>query len=175
MPPFNSLQSALMSNTEVLVQLQNSQGYLKSICCLSSILWHLEMEKTRKQASIPSNLDQSKLDVNSIFRARDVSAWYAKSREQIVHSDQSIQAVRIQSFLDETSYWAVACADSAMQMADLTLQKMAAGGIYDHIGGGFARFASYIDMPLIIHACYHRSTEAKRKALHACRPIVSFF
>lgn len=33
----------------------------------------------------------------------------------------------------------ISCADKALAMANLTLGKMAAGGIYDHIGGGFAR------------------------------------
>ncbi len=31
--------------------------------------------------------------------------------------------------------------DEVVQLAKLTLQKMAYGGIYDHIGGGFARYA----------------------------------
>ncbi len=30
----------------------------------------------------------------------------------------------------------------ALQMVELTLQKMAAGGMYDHIGGGFARYST---------------------------------
>ncbi len=30
----------------------------------------------------------------------------------------------------------------ALQMAEVTLQKMAEGGIYDHIGGGFARYST---------------------------------
>ncbi|HEU4452318.1 MAG TPA: thioredoxin domain-containing protein [Longimicrobium sp.] len=29
----------------------------------------------------------------------------------------------------------------ALRMADFTLQKMAAGGMYDHVGGGFARYS----------------------------------
>ena len=32
-------------------------------------------------------------------------------------------------------------AESSRRMLDLTLQKMAAGGIYDHLGGGFSRYA----------------------------------
>ena len=31
--------------------------------------------------------------------------------------------------------------DRALEMADLTLDRMAAGGIYDHLGGGFHRYA----------------------------------
>jgi len=32
--------------------------------------------------------------------------------------------------------------DTALQMATLTLDKMAAGGLYDHVGGGFHRYAT---------------------------------
>ncbi len=32
--------------------------------------------------------------------------------------------------------------ESALQMATFTLDKMAGGGIYDHLGGGFARYAT---------------------------------
>lgn len=32
-------------------------------------------------------------------------------------------------------------AETAVSMAELTLKNMAAGGIYDHIGGGFARYS----------------------------------
>src|SRR5262249_11779218 len=32
--------------------------------------------------------------------------------------------------------------DNALKMVRLTLQKMAAGGIYDHLGGGFARYST---------------------------------
>lgn len=33
------------------------------------------------------------------------------------------------------------CAERALHMAELTLQKMGAGGIHDHLGGGFARYS----------------------------------
>ena len=39
-------------------------------------------------------------------------------------------------------YWHDTHDDQALQMADLTLTKMALGGIYDQIGGGFARYAT---------------------------------
>lgn len=35
--------------------------------------------------------------------------------------------------------------EKPIQMAELTLQKMAAGGIYDHLGGGFARWGSLLN------------------------------
>jgi len=38
-------------------------------------------------------------------------------------------------------YWAKQPRDGVMQMVRLTLDRMAAGGIYDHLGGGFARYS----------------------------------
>ena len=40
-------------------------------------------------------------------------------------------------------------AGHALHMAELTLRKMAAGGIHDHIGGGFARLAPANPHPLL--------------------------
>ncbi|HYY26986.1 MAG TPA: thioredoxin domain-containing protein [Chthoniobacterales bacterium] len=38
-------------------------------------------------------------------------------------------------------YWYRAKSPRALEMADLTLRKMASGGIYDHLGGGFHRYS----------------------------------
>ena len=38
-------------------------------------------------------------------------------------------------------YWKRTNSQSALEMAELTLEKMAGGGMYDHLGGGFARYS----------------------------------
>ena len=38
-------------------------------------------------------------------------------------------------------YWKRTKSQAALEMAELTLEKMAAGGMYDHLGGGFARYS----------------------------------
>src|SRR4030043_469145 len=39
-------------------------------------------------------------------------------------------------------YWKSTDSKKALEMAEKTLEKMADGGIYDHIGGGFARYST---------------------------------
>jgi hypothetical protein len=39
-------------------------------------------------------------------------------------------------------HWKRAGADEALEMATLTLRRMAEGGMYDHVGGGFARYST---------------------------------
>jgi len=39
-------------------------------------------------------------------------------------------------------HWKRTGMDEALEMADLTLRRMAEGGMYDHVGGGFARYST---------------------------------
>src|SRR5437868_12171017 len=39
-------------------------------------------------------------------------------------------------------YWKLTGDEQALAMARLTLEKMALGRIYDHVGGGFARYST---------------------------------
>ncbi len=46
------------------------------------------------------------------------------------------------SLLFLLTYWEKTGSQSALTMADKTLEQLYRGGIYDHIGGGFSRYST---------------------------------
>ena len=133
----SSSQAALTKRTAVSARRQNSLGFLRSIWCFCST-WSLQASKT---TTTPVRIATS---VTSQHLLANPFSMSLKAFKLIIHTNSRTMA-KMQSALPigseckrktNASFFP---AEKALHMATLTLKKMAAGGIYDHIGGGFAR------------------------------------
>src|SRR5262249_23031045 len=83
---------------------------------------------------IPADEAKQILDnaVRSLSRAFDLHNGGFGSAPKFPHSMDLQLLLRL---------WERRAREDLLQMVTLTLDKMAAGGIYDHLGGGFARYS----------------------------------
>ncbi len=111
--------------------------------------WQTNREEVEKQAGnisehiqriVPLSSQENKLDKSIFGRAAQVLAQNFDSQRGGFGGAPKFPPSMTLEFL--LRHYAQSGDENALQMVEFTLEKMAYGGIYDQLGGGFARYAT---------------------------------
>lgn len=112
-----------------------------------SMIWHTQREKLlesgeRITAALRQNYDADAADLNTALLEQGVRLLVQSFDRTWGGFGQAPKFPTPHNLLYLMRFYQATHTPKAMQIAETTLHAMAAGGIFDHIGGGFSRYST---------------------------------